>query len=504
MVINHRIMKNRIGIRRLLVSAVLGINFVSIASAGLAERVDGIVNQPSQKNVQYSIIIVKADSGEVVYSHDANKAMMPASNMKVITTAAAIKYLGPDYVFKTEVGLCGDTLVVKGGGDPLLGDAVTDAKYQREPGWIFKDIAAVLKQNNITAIKDIIVDSGIFDSERVNPNWPKEQLNQWYACEVSGLNFNGNCVAMTVKNINGGIEIGIEPVTGFLKITNEVKPVQIGKSAVGAYRNLTPNSITLKGKCQKQEGPFDVAIEKPAEFFGFLLQENLTRAGITVNGQVIEKSAFGETSPLGGPAPGDCDYRKIAEYDMPMIDCLARCNKNSFGLAAESLFKTIAAKAAPVGSTGSPQDGSTMLTTGGKNGSWAAGRELISRYMLELGIERGEFYIDDGSGLSRENKLSANAIAKVLLDVYKSKNWEVYKNSLATGGTDGTIRKYFKEEEYKGKIFGKTGYINGVKTFSGVCTGRAGDYIFSILTNKSNGQTRGAINDIAKAVIDDN
>jgi len=122
--------------------------------------------------------------------------------------------------------------------------------------------------------------------------------------------------------------------------------------------------------------------------------------------------------------------------------------------------------------------------------------------MLELGIERGEFHIDDGSGLSRENKISANAITKVLLDVYKGKNWEVYRNSLATGGVEGTIGKYFKEEKYKGKVFGKTGYIAGVTSFSGICSGNGGDYIFSILANKTKGGTREAINDIAKAIID--
>jgi len=477
----------KVQIRRLLAAAVFSISLVSVASAGLTERIDGIINQSSQKDVQYSIVIVKADSGEVVYSHNAQEAMVPASNMKVITTAAALKYLGPDYEFKTKVGLCGDTLVVIGGGDPLLGDEVTDAKYQREPGWIFKDITAALKQNNITAIKDIIVDSSIFDKERVHPNWPKEQLNQWYACEVSGLNFNDNCIAVTVKNINGKVTVGIRPETSFIKITNEVVPITEGKSAksaVGAYRNLTPNSISIKGKCQKQEGPFDVAIEKPAEFLGFLLRENLTGAGIDVNGQIIEK-----------PAPQDCDFKKIAEYSTLISDCLARCNKKSLGLAAEALLKTIAAKAAPVGLT--------MLTTGGKNGSWVKGRELISEYMLGLGIEREEFYIDDGSGLSRKNMLSANAIAKVLSDVYKGKEWEVYKNTLAVGGVDGTVGKTFKEEKYKGKIFGKTGYIAGVTTFSGVCSGKGGEYIFSILANKSRGGTREAINDIAKAIIDD-
>jgi D-alanyl-D-alanine carboxypeptidase/D-alanyl-D-alanine-endopeptidase (penicillin-binding protein 4) len=467
----------KIQIRKLLAAAVLSVGFVSVASAGLAERINGIINQPSQKGVQYSIVIVKADSGEVVYSHNANEAMIPASNMKVITTAAALKYLGPDYEFKTKVGLCGDTLVVIGGGDPLLGDEATDTKYQREPGWIFKDIAAALKQNSKTTIKDIIVDGSIFDNERVHPNWPKKELNRWYACEISGLNYNDNCIAITVKNTNGNITVDTKPETNFIKITNEVKPIQKGKSAVGVYRNQKPNSISIKGKCQKQERPPDVAIEKPDEFFGFLLRENLAGAEIKVDGQIIEK-------PMGE----DCNFKKLAEYSTLITDCLARCNKKSLGLAAEALFKTIAATAEP----------------DGKNGSWAKGRELISEYMLELGINREEFYIDDGSGLSKGNKLSANAITKVLLDVYKSKNWEVYKNSLATGGIDGTIGKYFKEEKYKGKVFGKSGYISGVTTLSGICSGKGGDYIFSILANKSRGGTLEARNDIAKAIMDDN
>ncbi len=466
-----------IKIKKLLTSALLSIGLVSVASAGLAEKIDGIINQPSQKDVQYSIAIVKADSGEVVYSHNANEALMPASNMKIVTTAAALKYLGPDYEFKTEVGLCGDTLVVKGSGDPLLGDEVTDAKYQREPGWIFKDIAASLKQNGETTIKDIIIDASFFDNERVHPNWPKEQLNRWYACEVSGLNYNDNCIAITVKNTDGKVTVDIKPETSFVKIINKVKPITKGKkakSAVGAYRNRRPNSITLKGKCRKQQG-LDYAIEKPAEFFGVLLQEHLAKAGIKVDGQILE-----------GSAP--CYYKKIAEYSTPMTDCLARCNKNSLGLVAEAFVKAIAVKA----------------MSSGRNGNWALGREFIHSYLRGLKIEEKEFYVDDGSGLSRGNKLSADAIAKVLLDAYKGRNWELYKNSLMIGGVEGTISKPFEEEKYKGKVFGKTGYIAGVKSFSGICSSEDGEYIFSILANKSRGGTRKALNDIAKAIIDEN
>ena len=468
-----------------VLAAVFSICLAGVSSAELAKQIGGIISRPSQKKVQYSIHIVKADSGKTVYSHNAGKSLLPASNMKIIITAAALKYLGPDYKYKTKIGLCGtygtgtygtsDTLVITGSGDPLLGDKITDAKYGRKGSWIFENMAGVLKQNGITAIKDIIVDSSVFDDERVHPNWPKKELNRWYACEVSGLNFNGNCIEVSAKTIGGKVAVSIEPETDFIKVTNKVAAIQKGKSVVGSYRQpKKPNNIVVHGKCKKQAGPFAVAIERPAAFFGYLLAENLTKAGINTEGQLIEK-----------PVGADCNVRVLAEYSTPIADCLARCNKDSFGLAAEALLKTIAGRVAP----------------DRKNGSWAGGREVISKYLLGLGSDGKEFYIDDASGLSKQNKLSANAITKVLFNVYKSKDWKLYKDSLAVGGVDGTIGKYFKEEKYKGKIFGKTGYVGGVKSFSGICTTAGGEYIFSILANNATGQTRKAINDIAKAIF---
>jgi len=482
-------MKRKIG--KLLVAVVFSVCFAGVGSADLAKQIDGIISRPAQKKVRFSVHIVKADSGETVYNHNANIALVPASNMKIITTAAALKFLGADYQYKTKVGLCGDTLVVIGSGDPLLGDKVTDAKYGREAGWIFKDITARLRQNGITSIKGIIVDSSIFDDQRVHPNWPKEQLNRWYACEVSGLNFNGNCIDVTAKNIGGKVIVSIEPKTDFIKIINKVVPTRRAKGAVGAYRTRQPNKIIVKGRCKKQQGPFPVAIEGPAVFFGHLLAENLISAGINVEGQIVEK-----------PVDEGCNVRVLGEYTSSIADCLVRCNKDSFGLAAEALLKTMA--------WGRPNAKEWVWGTAVhsnkncKNGGWERGRMLISRYLSSLGIGQSEFYIDDASGLSRQNRLSANAITTVLCSVYKSVDWHYFKDSLAVGGVDGTIRKYFREEKYKGKVFGKTGYIAGVKSFSGLCGGRGGggDYIFSILANNTNSGTRGAINDIAKAIID--
>jgi D-alanyl-D-alanine carboxypeptidase/D-alanyl-D-alanine-endopeptidase (penicillin-binding protein 4) len=455
---------------------VLWLFLAGLSRADLAGTINGIISQPSEKEVKYSIQIVKADSGRIVYSRNANTPMVPASNMKIVTTAAALKYLGPDFEYVIKVGLSDNSLVVIGSGDPLFGYFDTDSENSKDPNIIFQNIINALKQKKISAINDIIIDTSIFDDQRTHPNWPADQLNREYACEISGLNFHTNCIYMTVKNVGGVASISFEPQTGYVDIINQVKTTGKSKGAVGAYRQTEKlNTFLVSGTCKKLEGPFAVAIERPGAFFGFVLAEHLNKAGISVTGKLLEK-----------PLDADTRVVTLAEFRTPMAECIARCNKDSLGLAAESLLKTMAAKARP----------------DGKNGSWAAGQQIIRNYLRTAGVSETEFNIDDGSGLSRENRLSANALTKVLLEIYRSKNWSFYKNSLAIAGQDGTIARYFKEKNYNGKIFGKTGYLSGVKSFSGICSTDNGDYIFSILTNDAGGKTRDAINDIAKAIID--
>jgi D-alanyl-D-alanine carboxypeptidase/D-alanyl-D-alanine-endopeptidase (penicillin-binding protein 4) len=454
-------------------AVLLGKSEAAGVRADLAGQIDAIVSRT--KNAEFSIQIMEAGSGKAVYQHNAKKALTPASNMKVIVSTAALKYLGANYEYKTKVGLRGDTLIVIGSGDPLLGDKSNDARCGRQTGWIFEDIAAALKRSGIAAINDIVIDTGVFDDQRVHPNWSATELNRWYACEVSGLNFNDNCIEVYAENNNGQVTVLVEPQTRYVQVISEVTAASTGGQAVGSYRTAQANRIVVFGTCKDRVGPFFVAIERPATFFGFLLAESLAKAGINVGGQIVEKAVADTRNVM-----------PVTEYRTPIADCLSRCNKESLGLAAESLLKTIAANSNP----------------DQRAGSWNTGREIITRYLTDLGIGADEFYVDDGSGLSRENKLSANTITKVLFDVYKSENWQLYKSSLAVGGVDGTIAKHFEEQKYKGKILGKTGYISGVRSFSGVCSIDSGDYIFSILANNADGLTRDLINDIAKAIID--
>lgn len=454
----------------------LALCLTATAGAGLTSRINAVIGRKTNKNVDFTVKVIRADTGKTLYERNAAKSMIPASNMKIITTAAALTYLGPDYQFTTRIEMLGSKLVVIGAGDPLLGDQINDKKHNRPPGWLIEDIIETLKENKITRVTDIIIDSTFFDDIRVNPSWDKAILNQPYACEVSGLNYNNNCVEMNIKRAAKGTTLTVKPQTSFIKTVNKVTLISKGKDAVGAYRNGKPNELIIKGKCRK-ETTFRVAIEKPATFFGHILSERLKKAGIKVTGRVYEKYV-----------KSNAGTRILRIYKTPLTEVLARCNKDSFNMAAEALVKTISAE----------------NTVGKINGQWAHGHSLISRYLRGLGIPSEQYTLDDGSGLSRKNRLSTEALTTVLFSLYKSSNWKTYKDSLGIGGVDGTCSDHFKEEKYKGKVFGKTGYINGVRALSGICSTEKGDYIFSILTKGGSSTVRTSINDIAKAIIDEN
>jgi D-alanyl-D-alanine carboxypeptidase/D-alanyl-D-alanine-endopeptidase (penicillin-binding protein 4) len=461
--------------RRKSPAAILLALWLPVAAiAGLAERIEKVADP--KKHEDYSIHIVHPDSDAIIYTRDARKPLIPASNMKLVTTAAAVHYLGGDFVYRTQVGLFGETLVVIGSGDPLFGDDVTDRRHGREEGYILERIEERLREEGVSEISDIVVDSTVFDDERVHPSWPARDHNKWYACEVSGLNYNTNCIEVIASKVGNSVAVMLDPPTTFVEILNEVEPISVGQGAVGSNRTVQPNRITVFGKVKERQGPFRVAIEQPAAFFGFVLAEHLVRAGIGAKGKLIE-GAFDNRDEL----------QVIHEFTTPLADVLWRSNTDSLGLAAEALVKTIDAHG----------------RRDRRNGGWAGGRERIGEYLEGLGIGPEEFRIDDGSGLSRENRLTTRAIAKILFDLYHSQDWEMFRASLAVGGEEGTIDRYFNESKYRGRIHGKTGYIRGVRSFSGVCLTKNGPYIFSVISNGPKGLSRDAINGVARAIIDE-
>jgi len=441
----------------------------------LRRRIDTILGRSSLRKVLFSVRIADARTDEAVYEKNPHLALMPASNMKIVTSAAALEYLGRDFSFVTRVGLCGKTLVVKGSGDPLLGDKETETRNGRAFKPLIREIASRLREMEVVSVSDILIDTSIFDGQRVHPSWPLNQLHQKYACEVSGLNYNGNCINIAAVNRNGKAILTLDPPTDYVKLNNALSIWRSRRSWFSVHRTRVPGELLIQGNCRTQAGPYAVAVENPALFFGRMLRSTLIEEGISVGSEVRES-----------PAPEGCEFNPVTEHATSIGDCLQRTNKDSFGLAAEAMFKRLAVQSAP----------------DANQGSWEGGQKVLSGYLRGLRVDETEYVIADGSGLSRDNRLSANALTRVLMHLAASADWEFYKSSLAVGGLDGTIENHFWEKQYRGRVLAKSGYIQAVRALSGVIHTGSGDYIFSILANKAGSGARAAIDNAVKAVID--
>lgn len=456
--------------KNLYLLCILGL--VSVLAR--ADTVQDIIGRHKQTKTAFSIMAVEAKTGATLYQFKPGSLMIPASNMKLVTSSAALHYLGSSYIFKTKVGLLGGDLVIVGGGDPLLADPKNDAVPSQVADALMNKIISILKEAGIERVDNILVDTSFFDTNCVHPSWPADQLNQWYACEVSGLNFYTNCVHVSASRKGKTSVLSMIPENSYVHLVNQLQLVSSGSSAIGAYRNSTPNKLLVKGKLN-QAASFDVAIENPAGLMASVLKDKMQSAGIAVQGQLLQQYIKNNEA-----------IRYLVVFETPIADVLKRCNTNSLGLAAECLVKTISAE----------------NTQGHINGEWPHGLNLVSRYLQSLGISTDRYILDDGSGLSRKNRLSAECLVAVLKDMYHSQDSELFISSLSVGGLEGTTEKYFQEAPYKGTVFGKTGYIDGVRSFSGICRTPQGDILFSILTEGGSSATRTCINDITKAIYD--
>jgi D-alanyl-D-alanine carboxypeptidase/D-alanyl-D-alanine-endopeptidase (penicillin-binding protein 4) len=282
-----------------------------------AGTVDDLFNKHKQTRAVFSILAVDARSGRTIYQLNPNKPMIPASNMKLVTSSAAMHYLGAAYSFETKIGLLGNDLVIVGGGDPLLGDPKRDSYPCQAAEALMNKIIEVLQKAGISDIGDIIVDTSFFDSNRVHPSWPRDQLNQWYACEVSGLNFYDNCVHIDTTRKGNRAVLTMTPANSYIHLVDQLKLISKGSSAVGAYRNSTPNKLLIKGKLNQKAG-FDVAIENPAGLFASVLNDKLKASGISVKGQLLQKYV-----------KRDSGIRYLVIFKTPIADVLKRCNTDS-------------------------------------------------------------------------------------------------------------------------------------------------------------------------------
>ncbi len=464
-----------------------------LTPAELTRRIETLFREAQLgEKAKLGVFAQIADTRQILVNTGAEEPMKPASCFKLITTAAGLRLLGPDFRWTTEIAspgvirngvLVGDVFLI-GRGDPSLGGRFHPTN-SRDLTWQMRDWAERMKAMGIRKIQgDIIGDDNEFDDVFFGRGWYPAERAEWYCAEVSALSFNDNCIDILWKagrSPNRPVTFTLNPPTRYCQIGNFVQTVAEGEGGDISYsREEKSNYIRAEGKLAAQTEKYDwAAIHNPTLFTATVFKEVLESRGIQIQG------AARDIDDISSPSARIEGRIALVTHESPPLSKIVEViNRNSQNLYAEALLRTL----------GKSRRG---------EGSFEAGARVLEDFILATGIHRGGFCPVDGSGLSYLNRVSARTLGELLVYMDSTPEREIYQNSLPQGGERGTLARRFQDDDLSreaGKrIFGKTGYIGGVHSMSGFIEGRE-RIAFSILLNDfsvSDTQARNLVDRIA-------
>ncbi len=444
-----------------------------------AESVAARLKRAEGRSGTAAVVVIDLADGKTLLSHNADMLLTPASNMKVLTSAAALCTLGAGFEFVTRVYSRGEIkdsvlegdLCLVGGGDPNLSGRF----YRGDVLKLFREWATRLKESGIGRVKgDLLFDSSLFGGPSFCEGWPQDgQYLNWYCAEVSALAFNDNCLGIKVTPGKEGepARIEITPATAFVKVINETKTVAGRKAiAVGVSRPRGANVFTVKGTVPGgatwgYSGDFTVT--DPALFTATVFAETLKAEGLEVTGQIMPFTMTADELPK---------FTVRLEHKSTLVQALLPVNTNSQNLHAEMLLRHLG------------------VAFAGK-GTFKTGEAALLDFLARQKLSREGTVAVDGSGLAAANRVTANQLAGVLKLMASRKDAEVFKKTMAVGGETGTLEKRMKDRLLKGKVFAKTGYIAGVNALSGYLETGGRTLAFAMLMNNCV-DARAALDDI--------
>lgn len=442
----------------------------------IADQMNQIINDdPTLKGAIAGISIRSAADGKIIYAHQGDVRLRPASNMKLLTAAAALNTLGEDYIFTTEVLTDGPlkkktlhgSLYLKGKGDPTLLKAD------------FDKMAEELQKQGIKKIKgNLIGDDTWYDDVRYSLDLPWSDETTHYGAQISALtasptqDFDAGSVKVVVQP---GTRKGSRPIVKMTPKTNYLKVVNLavtgpeeGKKNLTIEREHATNTITIEGTIPIKAKPEQdwIGVWDPTRYAVSLLKQSLTEHGI----QVMGKQKTGRVP--------DTAKMVMAHQSMPLSELLVPFMKLSNNVHAEILIKEMG-----------------RIVTG--KGSWENGLEVLNTELAKFGVNPKTLVLRDGSGVSHVDLIPANQLTQLLFAVQKEKWFPSYLYSLPVAGASekmvgGTLRNRLKDPIIRGKVKAKTGTISTVSTLSGYVKTKSGQtFIFSILLNNLMEDTKG-------------
>ncbi|MGB7156562.1 MAG: D-alanyl-D-alanine carboxypeptidase, partial [Tepidisphaeraceae bacterium] len=261
----------------------------AVARADLAGDVRAVLQDKYLSKAKTGVAIAQLGDApsklKFLFQSNATTPLIPASNLKLITTAAALDKLGPDFKFRTQLLLKGEDLYLIGDGDPTLGDA----EMLKPLGWdvntIYKIWADELKKRNVTWVKNLYVDDSVFDEQFLHPNWPIDQEHKRYVAQVGGVNLNANCVDFIVRKSSYGQPVIalLNPDTRYINLKNTC--LTGDRDLIDLTRVRGGNDVILRGQTNvSRSEPISVTIHDPPMFAATALAETFAGAGITIGG----------------------------------------------------------------------------------------------------------------------------------------------------------------------------------------------------------------------------
>ena len=459
----------------LFLALALPASIAVAAGQNLESQIRNAIDQAGLRNAPVSVNVREVASGRELVEIKDDQAMMPASNMKIFTSAAALQVLGTDHTFATSFILEGDRLWVVGGGDPGLGDPVV----LEESGWegtdglprsgqgveqLLYEVTEAIKASGVTQLREIVVDDRIFDRNHVHPDWPRDQLDKRYCAEVAGMNFALNVLHLDLSPASNGKPVisSMVPRMPWLVPGEELTTSRKKNTAIGVRRSPGRNDLVIYGNVVEPVGA-DVTLSQMPLNVARLLKNRLEQLGVSVGEARIV--ALTEAAPTTSAS----DSREILRITTPITKIVERCNTNSQNLHAECLLKTVGHE--------------VELSPG----SWENGSRAVRMLMVErLGPEHAaDFRQADGSGMSRQNRITAETTTAWLASFSEDPELgPLFIESLADPEDTGTIKRRFDDLPSGVELACKTGYIRGVSCLSGLLSvGEDRRYAFSILCN---------------------
>ncbi len=419
--------------------------------ADIPLQIDNLLNQPEYRKADWGILIKNLQNQTTLYQQNADQLFVPASNTKLLTTAAALIKLGENYRIKTPVYTQGEgttlnRLQIIGKGDPSL---TTDQ---------LKTLANNLKSQGIQQIKTLSLVDTVAPQNQLNPTWEWEDIYFYYAPAVNQLILNQNAVNLTLSPQSVGQPLKVTWSDAIAakqwQVINQTRTVSGNPTKGISIKGVLGKPVLIiEGELGSQSEPdmTAIAIPDPVRYFAESLQQILTEAGIQVS--QVEITTNNTINP---------QEKLFSEIESPTIkELITETNQNSNNLYAETLLNQI-------------------------QGAESNAIESLKKTLDTLKVENNSYFLKDGSGLSRQTLVSPTAFVQLLTAMSQSSLGSSYRDSLAIAGQTGTLKNRFLNTSVVGKLQGKTGTLSGAISLSGYLQPTEfSPLVFSILVNNT-------------------